>query len=382
VGESLPQVVQFVLDHTGLRAGLAQRFRSILNIFQNGGEIARELIETRCQRGAEIALQMHFSQTVADGIQCLDEHWDGGGKPLGLKAEAIPVGSRIALLAQVIDVFRTSHGPQGALREVRRRTGTWFDPQLVRCFEALAGQAAFWSTLESERIDDIVYALEPAQASIRLDDDYLDDIAAAFGQIVDAKSPFTSGHSTRVALYADLIAEQLGLPESRRRWLRRGALLHDLGKLGVSNAILDKPGKLDAQEWSAMREHATLTAAILSRIAVFAELAQVSAAHHERLDGKGYPLGLDAARIGVETRIITTADIFDALTADRPYRKAVPLGQTLQIMRAEVGSAIDRRCLQALEEAIRQTRLPAFDADCLPEAQARREPELAPISAA
>lgn len=357
VGDSLPQVVQFVLGHTGLRAGLAQRFRSVLNIFQNGGEYSRELIETRCQRGAQIARQMHFSQAVADGIQNLDEHWDGGGKPLGIRGTQIPVEARIALLAQVIDVFRTGAGPEAVQVEVRKRAGTWFDPQLVQAFEAVAQRTGFWSTLESPRLDELVFQLEPAQDSVTLDDDYLDDIAAAFGQIVDAKSPFTSGHSTRVALYTDLIAETLGVSEERRRWLRRGALLHDLGKLGVSNAILDKPGKLDDSEWGTMRNHAALTAAILSRIEVFGELARVSAAHHERLDGKGYPLGLVAAQISLETRIITTADIFDAITADRPYRKAVPVQRTLQIMAEEMSGAVDARCLEALRTAIRESRL-------------------------
>jgi putative nucleotidyltransferase with HDIG domain len=357
VGESLPQVVQFVLLHTGLGAGLTQRFRSVLNIFQNGGQIARELIETRCRRGAQIALQMRFSQTVADGIQSLDEHWDGHGKPLGLAGEQIPIHSRIALLAQVIDVFRTSQGAQAALEEVRRRRGTWFDPRLVEAFEHEALDPTFWSTLACDGIDQIVFALEPGQNTVELDDDYLDDIAAAFGQIVDTKSPFTSGHSTRVALYTDLIAERLGVAQARRRWLRRAALLHDLGKLGVSNAILDKPGPLEDAEWTSMRHHAALTASILSRIEVFAELAQVSAAHHERLDGKGYPLGLAAAQISLETRIITASDIFDALTADRPYRKAVPVARTLEIMRG-MGAAIDPSCLNALEEIVRESRLP------------------------
>jgi putative nucleotidyltransferase with HDIG domain len=358
VGDSLPQVVQFVLGHTGLGAGLAQRFRSVLNIFQNGGEIARELIETRCQRGAQIALRMRFSQEVADGIQNLDEHWDGGGKPLGMEGESIPVAARIALLAQVADVFRTSHGPEQARAEIARRRGSWFDPKLVDAFARVAADPEFWKTLASPGIEQAVFALEPAQDRVALDEDYLDDIAAAFGQVVDAKSQFTSGHSTRVALYADLIAERLDMSESRRRWLRRGALLHDIGKLGVSNAILDKPGKLDDREWFTMRNHAALTAAILSRIAAFGELAQVSAAHHERLDGTGYPLQLDAAKISLETRIITTADIFDAITADRPYRKAVAVAETIEIMRKEVGRAIDARCFQALEDVLANTPMP------------------------
>src|SRR5262249_4974931 len=152
----------------------------------------------------------------------------------------------------------------------------------------------FWLTLGSPGVEAAVFAMEPGAGEVVLDDDYLDDIAAAFGQVVDTKSPFTSGHSARVADYVEAIARQLGLPAARRRWLRRGALLHDVGKLGVSNAVLDKPGKLDRDEWAAVQQHAQFTEQILSRIGAFAELARVAAAHHERLDGAGYPRGLKA----------------------------------------------------------------------------------------
>ncbi|WP_150430050.1 HD-GYP domain-containing protein [Dechloromonas sp. CZR5] len=357
VGDSLPQVLGFVLGHTGLQAPLAERFRSVLTIFRDGDEIAQELISTRCQRGADIARLLRFPDSVAAGIYSLDEHFNGQGRPQRLAGEAIPLYSRIALLAQVIDVFHTAGGPQAAVNEVRGRSGSWFDPALVGIFNELAGDDAFWATLASSDVMHAVLALEPASHVVALDDDYLDDIAAAFGQVVDSKSPYTSGHSARVALYTDLIAETLGLPSDRRRWLKRGALLHDVGKLGVSNSILDKPGKLDADEWAAVQSHAAFTEAILSRIGAFAELAVVSAAHHERLDGKGYPRGLSADQITLETRIITTADIFDAITAERPYRGAVPIPKTLEIMAENVGTAIDPACFEALKQAI--ARLPA-----------------------
>ncbi|WP_428827545.1 HD-GYP domain-containing protein [Azonexus sp. IMCC34842] len=352
VGDSLPQVLNFVLKHTGLKAGLAERFRSVMTIMRDGSEIARELIATRCQRGAEIARLLRFPETVAAGIYSLDEHFNGQGKPAGLSGEAIPLFSRIALLAQVIDVFHTAGGPQAALDEIGRRSGRWFDPHLVSAFGTVAESDAFWATLASPEVTAAILELEPASHVAELDDDYLDDIAAAFGQVVDSKSPYTSGHSARVALYADMIAETLGLAPERRRWLQRGALLHDVGKLGVSNSVLDKPGKLDADEWAAVQAHAMYTETILSRIECFAELARVSAAHHERLDGKGYPRGLLAAEICLETRIITTADIFDAITAERPYRGAVPIPKTLEMMAENVGTAIDERCFAALKQAL------------------------------
>jgi HD-GYP domain-containing protein (c-di-GMP phosphodiesterase class II) len=142
------------------------------------------------------------------------------------------------------------------------------------------------------------------------------------------------------------------LSPERRRWLKRAALLHDIGKLGVSNSILDKPGKLDPDEWAAMQMHAAYTETILSRISAFGDLAAVAGAHHERLDGKGYPRGLTGEQIALETRIITAADIFDALSADRPYRAAMPVTKALAIMAEMVGAAIDVECFAALRRAI------------------------------
>ncbi|MEO6410766.1 MAG: HD domain-containing phosphohydrolase [Burkholderiaceae bacterium] len=352
VGDSTPQVLAFVLRHTGLGAGMAQRLGAVLNIVRNGPQIARELTQTRCQRGADIARQLRFPEAVSRGVHSLDEHWNGHGKPAGLAGTAIPLYARIALLAQVVDVFRTADGPVAALAEARARSGGWFDPELVAALERVAQRPGFWSVLDAPSLDRELHALEPRQFRIQLDDDYLDDIAAAFGQVVDAKSPFTSGHSERVAHYADQVARRLGMSDARRRWLRRAALLHDVGKLGVSNAVLDKPGKLDADEWDAVRLHARYTQDILGRIDAFAELAQVAAAHHERLDGGGYPNRISGNAISLETRIITTADIFDAISAQRPYRDAVPIDKTLAIMAQTVGTALDPLCFDALRQVV------------------------------
>ena len=351
VDGSLSEVVNFVLGHTGLQADLLGRFRSLFHIFRNGDQIANELILTRCHRGADIARQLRFSDEVAQGLLSLDEHWSGKGRPQQLAGEAIPLFSRIALLCQVVDVFHAAAGPDAAMRELRERSGNWFDPALVNAFEALADDA-FWQGLADPALAERVFAHPAGQGEVALDEDYLDEIAAAFGQVVDSKSPYTAGHSGRVALYADILAAQMGLSEARRRWLKRGALLHDVGKLGVSNAILDKPGKLDEQEWAAVQMHAAYTEEILSRIGAFEELAQVAGAHHERLDGKGYPKGLKGEAITLETRIITTADIFDAITATRPYRDAIPVPRALEMRAENLGTAIDPDCFAALKAGI------------------------------
>ena len=365
VSERLPHVLGFVFSHTGLQAGLADRFRAILNILQNGSQIAHEMIETRCQRGAEIARQLRFPTAVSDGIHSLDEHWNGKGKPKHLQGSAIPLYARIALLAQVIDVFHHVGGREAALAEIRSRSGVWFDPSLVAAFEQVAEDDAFWTMLGSAGVEEAVFDLEPAQQWIVVDADYLDDIARAFAQIIDSKSPFTSGHSERVAVYADLIAEEMGFSPEHRRWLKRAALLHDIGKLGVSNTILDKNGKLDDTEWAAMRNHAALSENILSKIDAFRDMGRIGGSHHERLDGRGYPRGLTAEAIDTETRIVSVADVFDALTADRPYRAAMPISKALGIMREDLGKAFDPDCFAALERALER-----LDADLAPMAAA------------
>ncbi len=358
VDGSFPQILRFVLSHTGMQAGLAERFRGLLNIVKNGAEISQSLIRTRCQRGAEIARQMRFSEEVAQGILDLDEHFDGGGQPAGLKGGEIHLFARIALLAQVADVFFVSEGPVAALAEVSKRAGGWFDPHLVDTFKTVA-TPVFWAELGADNLERFVLAREPGRKAIMADEDYLDDIAAGFARVIDAKSPYTSGHSDRVALFTDLIAEEMGMAAPERRRLKRAALLHDIGKLGVSNSVLDKPGRLEGEEWEQMKRHAEFSEVILSRIAVFSDLALIGGAHHEKLDGTGYPRGLKGDQISFETRIVSTADVFDALTADRPYRAAMPVAKALAILWEGAGKSHDPACIEALERALTRAELAA-----------------------
>ena len=349
---SLGAALRFVMAKTGLESGLSERIQALVNILKNGGQISSELIETRCQRGAEIARKMRFSRSVQEGIRALDEHWDGTGKPDGLLADEVPLASNIALLAQVLDIFHTEQGREAALSEARAREGTWFKPEIVAA--ALKAQEApdFWDTLGAETLEKAVFSLAPAFEADVVDEDYLDEIAAAFSDVVDAKSPFTADHSHRVMLYADMIAAEMGLSEAHRRWLRRAALLHDLGKLAVSNQILDKPGKPDEAEWDAIKSHPLHSEKILERVAAFKDIAPLAGAHHERLDGKGYPYGLKGEEIALEVRILTVADVFDALTADRPYRPAMAQEQAFAILLKDIGTAFDGDCVAALRAAM------------------------------
>lgn len=348
VGTSLAATLHFVFSRTAAKRPWQARASAIGNILRNGDAIAQDLIVTRCTRGADIARTLRFPDAVATGIYSLDEHWDGSGRPQRLRGESIPLFSRIALLSQIMDVFHQHAGPQAALDEINRRSGIWLDPELVGVAGRLGQDASFWTNLSSPLIEAKLTAFAPPDHEVTVDDDYLDDIASAFGSVIDAKSPFTSGHSTRVANLSTGLAAEMGMTAARRRWLHRAALLHDVGKLGVSNSILDKPAGLNESEWVSMRDHATHTRAILDRIGALSDISAVAGAHHERLDGKGYPLGLVDHEIARETRIITTCDFYDALTADRPYRAAMDRREALEIMAAEVGGGLDKECFEAL----------------------------------
>ncbi|QNM82127.1 HD domain-containing protein [Sphingomonas sabuli] len=353
VGTSLAATLHFVLSKTARGRPWTERAATVGNILVNGPQLAQELILTRCTRGADIARKLRFPDAVCRAIYHLDEHWDGSGKPDRLRGDAIPLYSRLALLAQVADVFHTHAGSTAATDEVQRRSGTWLGPELVAAFTGIAASGQLWLDLRSPILEAKVVARAPVDDAIVADDDFLDTIASAFGEVIDAKSPFTAGHSRRVADLAARMGARLGLDPVRVRLLRRAAFLHDVGKLGVSSTILEKPGPLDDEEWQAMRGHADQTRQVLGRIGTLADMADIAAAHHERLDGAGYPLRLGEDALALETRIISVCDFYDALIAERPYRGAMPQAKALAIMEGTVGSAIDPGCFDALKIEIR-----------------------------
>jgi HD-GYP domain-containing protein (c-di-GMP phosphodiesterase class II) len=193
-----------------------------------------------------------------------------------------------------------------------------------------------------------VRAGEPGGAALLAGPGTVDRIANGFADIIDAKSPFTSSHSHRMTSVALKIGARMGLEASELVALERAALLHDVGKLSVPNSILDKPGPLTSEEWDVIRLHPYYTQRILGHICGFETLARVAAAHHERLDGRGYYLGLKGDEIPLESRILAVADVFDALTASRPYRPALPEEVALRMMERDRDLGLCPDCLDAL----------------------------------
>ena len=229
-------------------ARLMERLGRLVNMAVHQDQCNSRLIGMRCERGAEIARKIGLSQPTAEAIRSLDEHWDGSGYPDRQTGVNIPLLARVLNVAQHLDLFATEQGPNAALDVIVERSGRWFDPEIVRVVRSLARQNLLWQDYGSGTERALVRDKEPGYA-LRADEAQIDSISQAFADIVDAKSSFTFQHSLGVTNAAMRIAHELGLSPEREKVVYRASLLHDLGKLRVSNAILDKPTKLADNEW-------------------------------------------------------------------------------------------------------------------------------------
>jgi HD-GYP domain-containing protein (c-di-GMP phosphodiesterase class II) len=316
--------------------GVRRRVRT-LRAMRDEGELTRQFMEARCDRGAEIARMLFLSESTALAIRSLDEHWDGRGMPDGLRGEEIPLAARILCLSQTVEVFHRERGIKAAGQVARARRGTWFDPTLVDAFLRFCEDRDFWRSLEEPDVS----PWEPGELALSADDERLDRIAEAFARVIDAKSPFTARHSERVAEIAVGTARVLGFDAQTLITLNRAGLLHDIGKLAISNKILDKPGKLTDAEFSAIRTHPTFTQRILERAPCFADFAELAANHHEKLDGSGYPRRLTGDALDLPMRVLAVADIYEALTATRPYREPLAPEAALSIIDQDIPAKLD-----------------------------------------
>jgi HD-GYP domain-containing protein (c-di-GMP phosphodiesterase class II) len=332
------------------------RGRRLLGI-RAEGQVTRALMQARCDRGAEIAYDIGLAAETAEAIRGLDEHWDGQGQPRGLHGDQIPLLARILCLAQTVEIFHRERGFAAAGAVARRRSGRWFDPGLVDALDAIRSDRGFWRGVAAGEPP----GWRPDELELPTDDERLDRIARAFARVVDAKSPWTHRHSERTGVIASSVASALGVDEEGITDLRRAALLHDIGKLAVSNRILDKPARLTPAELARVREHPLVTERILVRVPALAPLAEVAAAHHERLDGSGYPRRLRADDMTLPMRVLAVADVFEALTSHRPYRPAMSTPQALGVLRADAPQRLDGDAVAALERVVsrrpRGTRL-------------------------
>lgn len=280
---------------------------------------------------------------VVTAVRHHHDKWAGPNES-GAEGLGIPLLSRIIHLADRICILIKDdryvlHQRDEIVETVQGCSGTFFMPDLVAAFRALAAKESFWLDLSPESLEAALRPKQPADDSVLSPGDLL-EIASLFARVVDNKSRFTHQHSVGVTRVAAELARRFLMPEHDQVWMRVAGLLHDLGKLAVPDDILEKQGRLTDEEMDVMRQHTYYTFHILAEIPGFEAIAEWAAFHHERLDGKGYPFHRDKTNLSLEAKIMCVADGFQALNQNRPYRPKLPKETVLSILseRAEDGA--------------------------------------------
>jgi HD-GYP domain-containing protein (c-di-GMP phosphodiesterase class II) len=324
---------RFVLSHVGRGRPPARRAAQLGALLISGRDALAAMETTHCMVAGLFAVRLGLGVEVRDGLQHVFERWDGKGSPAGIAGEEIALSARIAVVADIVESFRRLGGIAAAVDVARRRAGAQFDPRLAD--HVCENADALFSGLDEATGWDAAIAAEPALTG-RMSGVELDAALKAIADFADLKSPYTTGHSRGVALLAESAALRAGLGEPAAAELRRAGLLHDVGRIGVSNAVWDKPGALSETEMERVRMHPYLTQRTFSRSPRLAALAEVAAAHHERLDGSGYPRGLAGGALSPEARILAAADAYQAMSELRPHRPARSPEDAARQLREEV----------------------------------------------
>jgi HD-GYP domain-containing protein (c-di-GMP phosphodiesterase class II)/DNA-binding CsgD family transcriptional regulator len=293
------------------------RFRVGLEFAVSGRHDLDGMIARHSALARALAERLGLPEDVQTAVGASYEQWDGKGWPGELAGDSIPVAARLAQFAEFVEVAHRVGGVDAALALAERRAGSQFDPALSAVLRA--DPEAILGELDSAHTWTAVIEAEPA-LRVTLSGEAFDRALLAVADFVDLKSPYTLGHARAVAELAAAAGSRLGLPEEEISLLRRAGLVHDLGRLGVSNAIWDKRGPLGAGEWERVRLHPYLTERMLHQSAALAPLAAVAVQHRERLDASGYPKGLSGGAISRPARILGAVDAYRSMREPRPYR--------------------------------------------------------------
>ena len=307
-----------------LRVGLAFVF--------GGHREVDAMIEQHAELACRLAGQLGLSAATRAAVAASYERWDGRGWPGRLRGDQIPQASRISQLAEYVEVAHRLGGPEAAAGLARERSGRQFDPELAAIVQSDA--PALFAGIDSNGTWDAVIRAEPMLRQ-PLRGAAVDDALAAVADFVDLKSPYTLGHSSAVAAVAAEAGRVLALPDEDVVLLRRAGLVHDWGRLGVSNAIWDKPTPLGTGEWERIRLYPYLTERILSQSQPLARLGSVAVQQRERLDGSGYPRGLTAPTLSIVSRVLAAADAYRTWREPRPHRPELSEPEAAARLRGE-----------------------------------------------
>jgi HD-GYP domain-containing protein (c-di-GMP phosphodiesterase class II) len=309
------------------------RFRLGLEFAVSGHREVDGMIANHAAIARTLGEQLELQAEVLEALGAAYERWDGRGWPGELARAQVPLAARIAQVAEFVEVANRIGGPEAAKQLARERRGKQFDPTVA---DVIANEGdLILSGLDAVSTWDAVIDAEPALAIV-LSSERMDRVLLAIANFVDLKSPYFLGHACAVAELAAEAGAALGLPESDVRLLRRAGLVHDLGRLGVSNAIWDKSGPLGAGEWERLRLQPYLTERMLRQWPALAPLARIAVQHRERIDGSGYPQGISGSGISPLARILGAADAYQAMREPRPHRPARSAMEGAAELRADV----------------------------------------------
>ena len=287
---------------------------------------------------AEVGYQLLKDSTLLLEIAIpIRHHHDRycGGNPSGLIGKQIPLLSRIIHIADRIEVMidKNKHIFKQRSEIISYlEKSTFFDPDLVSIVKKLSTSEDFWLDIVNYEYQKVFLSEFDFFGKRLLNSEDLINIAEIFSKVVDATSPFTLRHSKDVAVISTFLAKKHGYNDEELKMFHLAGLLHDLGKLAVPNEIINKPDKLTEEEYDLIKQHPYYSHRILQQIEGFAQISNWVGQHHEFLNGQGYPYRLCADKISLGARILTVADVFCALTEDRPYRNMLTSDQTFDIM--------------------------------------------------
>jgi HD-GYP domain-containing protein (c-di-GMP phosphodiesterase class II) len=330
------------------------RVRAATFVVTRGKSFGKRHETASCEVARETARRLGLSGSLQRALYEVHEWWSGGGAPRGLEGEEIAIPARIARVASDAALFDDIGGPELAVDAVRCRSGGMLDPSIVEVFIANARALLAEADAGDPRLRILEVEPEPA---VEKDQSELAQVAAAFGDLADLKTPFTHGHSKGVASLAKAAAEGIRLDSVSVSRLHVAALLHDLGRVGISNAIWEKPGSLTAAEWEQVRMHPYHSERILATSRAFEPIASMAGMHHERLDGSGYYRGCRGRDIPVAHRVLAAADAFQAMTQKRPYREPLSPEQAgAELVRDSRDGRLDPDVVAAVLDAAGQRR--------------------------